>query len=238
MAIEVFTRHEKKYALDESTYRRLLARLAGEMELDANIRQSGAYRICNLYYDTDHSALIRRSLSGPQYKEKLRLRTYGTPPPEGHAYFEIKKKVCGLVNKRRSAMPLQAAYRFADTGVPPATGPGMNSQVIREIACILGREPLRPKVYISYERRAYCGAAGLRLSFDTNIITRRTDLRLESGVYGQRLLPEGQWLMEIKTPQTIPLWLARTLSEFRLYPVRFSKYGREYLGQLERDASI
>jgi hypothetical protein len=57
-------------------------------------------------------------------------------------------------------------------------------------------------------------------------------LRLESGVYGERLLPEGQWLMEIKTPQAIPLWLARTLSELRLYPVSFSKYGREYLGRL------
>jgi hypothetical protein len=236
MAIEVFNRYEKKYAVDEKTYGRLLARLSGEMELDAYTKRFGMYPICNLYYDTGDSALIRRSLSGPKYKEKLRLRTYGTPESDGKAYFEIKKKFCGLVNKRRSAMPLQTAYAFAKTGVAPAIEPGMNAQVIREIAYILQREPLSPKVYIAYARRAYFGAEGLRVSFDTNIVTRRIDLRLESGVYGERLLPEGHRLMEIKTPQTVPMWLARTLSEFKLYPVGFSKYGKEYLGRIERDA--
>lgn len=34
----------------------------------------GKSTVCNIYYDTPDSRIIRRSLEGPEYKEKLRLR--------------------------------------------------------------------------------------------------------------------------------------------------------------------
>jgi hypothetical protein len=116
------------------------------------------------------------------------------------------------------------------TGIAPITNNGANAQVLAEIQCILERRPLMPKAYISYERRAYFGTDhhDLRISFDTEILTRRTSLRLESGIFGERLLPEGKWLMEIKTAQSMPIWLCRMLSEYKIYPVSFSKYGAEY----------
>lgn len=59
---------------------------------------------------------------------------------------------------------------------------------------------LEPKVYIAYDRLAYFekGNDDLRISFDTNIRTRRSDLLLESGDHGKRLLDSDVWLMEIK----------------------------------------
>jgi hypothetical protein len=51
---------------------------------------------------------------------------------------------------------------------------------------------------------------------------------LESGIYGESLLPDGKWLMEVKTSESIPMWMCRLLSEYRIYPISFSKYGREY----------
>jgi hypothetical protein len=79
-------------------------------------------------------------------------------------------------------------------------------------------------VYLSYDRKAWAEKDGdLRVSMDANLRARRRDLRLESGPYGRELLPTGTRLMEIKTARAIPLWLARTLSEFRIYPVGFSK---------------
>lgn len=32
---------------------------------------------CSLYYDTDNYRLIRKSIEKPEYKEKLRLSSYG-----------------------------------------------------------------------------------------------------------------------------------------------------------------
>jgi hypothetical protein len=58
---------------------------------------------------------------------------------------------------------------------------------------------------------------------------------LEFGVYGKSLLPDGQWLMEIKTSGSIPVWLCKLLSEYKIYPVSFSKYGTEYKRSLPPD---
>jgi hypothetical protein len=39
--------------------------------------------------------------------------------------------------------------------------------------------------------------------------------------------------MEIKTGSAYPLWLSNILSEGRIYPVSFSKYGCSYLRKTE-----
>ena len=79
MAIEVFNRYEKKYMLDEHTFRRLLERINDYMEPDKYNLNGQFYSICNIYYDTDDNRLIRSSIEKPVYKEKLRMRSYGTP---------------------------------------------------------------------------------------------------------------------------------------------------------------
>jgi hypothetical protein len=236
MAIEVFNRYENKYIVGESILPQLCERLSEYMELDEYNKRFETYSIANIYYDTDDSFLIRTSLSKPKYKEKLRLRSYGAPALDSKVYVEIKKKVAGLVNKRRSAMTLREAYRFLESGNAPKIRDGMNRQVIGEIRYFLQTRELSPAVCISYDRKAYFGIGehDVRVSFDTNIQARRYDLRLESGAYGERLLDDGLWLMEIKTARSIPIWLCRLLSEYKIYPVSFSKYGAEYKQTLEQ----
>ncbi|MNW19369.1 VTC domain protein [compost metagenome] len=68
------------------------------MEPDEYNKRHEFYTITNIYYDTECNTLIRNSLSKPKYKEKLRLRAYGTPNADSNVYLEIKKKVVGLVN--------------------------------------------------------------------------------------------------------------------------------------------
>ncbi|GHU93753.1 molecular chaperone [Clostridia bacterium] len=200
------------------------------MEADSYNKQRFTYPICNLYYDTDDNHLIRTSLSKPLYKEKLRLRSYGRQELTSKVYIEIKKKFRGTVNKRRSAIRLIDAYGFVESGELPELQPCMNAQVLREIEYLLSQRELKPKVWLSYERRAFfsSGNSDLRVSFDTNILTRRGDLRLESDIYGEALLPRDTWLMEIKSASNFPLWLSRLLSEHGIFPVSFSKYGTEY----------
>ena len=43
-----------------------------------------------------------------------------------------------------------------------------------------------------------------------------------------QLLPPDTVLMEVKIPGAAPLWLAHLLSELRLFPTSFSKYGTCY----------
>jgi len=51
---------------------------------------------------------------------------------------------------------------------------------------------------------------------------------LKLGDYGEPLLDEGVWLMEVKAEKSIPVWLSRMLSENGLFKTSFSKYGTEY----------
>jgi SPX domain protein involved in polyphosphate accumulation len=240
MAIEIFNRYENKYRLDGKTFRRVRSEIAKNTEPDKFNRSGEAYTIRNICYDTSDSALIRRSLAKPRYREKLRLRAYGEVGGDSEVYVEIKKKFNGIVNKRRSTLILSEAYDFLRSGELPESQPYMNMQVLREAQYILQREDLKPAVYLAYDRCAYFGSDlhNLRISFDTNIRTRRTDLDFESGDYGEPLLDPDVWLMEIKVAQSIPVWLCRLLSENGIYPVSFSKYGAEYTRTISREEFI
>ena len=236
MAIEVFNRYEKKYIINDEMYEDLLSVIDEHMERDMYNLGGKPYVISNLYYDDDTDYVIRRSVEKPSYKEKLRLRSYGVTPLDGRVYLEIKKKFNGLVNKRRTRLTLQEAYDFIETGNPPELKDYMNKQVLKELTYYLSRHKVHPVAYVRYERFAFFekGNIDLRVSFDRNIITRRYDLNLHTNEDGELLLPEGLWILEIKTGRAIPVWLAKALSENGIYRRSFSKIGTDYLKNVER----
>ena len=233
MPTEVFNRHEKKYAVTAEQYDHILGVIEEFMEPDLYNRDHETYPISNIYYDTEDDYLVRTAAAKPTYREKLRLRAYGLPHAESMVYVEVKKKVCGFGNKRRSLLHLSDAYEFLSTGQITRARPEYNEQVLREIQYILERHTLRPKLYLSYDRRAYFSSNDhdLRISFDKNILTRYEDLHLESGAYGDALLSDDIRIMEIKTAGSIPVRLGKTLSELAVFPIRFSKYSTAYVAQ-------
>jgi hypothetical protein len=220
---DTFKRYEMKYLLDEDKYRLLRQRLKDKLSVDC----FGRTAICNIYFDTPDHRLIRTSLEKPVYKEKLRLRSYGTPQEGGTVFIELKKKYKGVVYKRREKMELLEAENYLYDNMPSVK----QTQITREIDWFIkAYRCLEPSMYISYNRTAMYGIDDpeLRITFDSNILWREEELRLGYGEWGNPILEEGQRLMEIKLPGTMPLWLAHLLDEFKIYPVSFSKYGRGY----------
>ena len=235
MSIEVFNRREKKYIIDDHMLHVILEEIAPYMEADKHNLNNQMYTISNIYYDTPNNDIITRSIQKPVYKEKLRLRGYGVPKLEDKVFIEIKKKYDGIVNKRRSKIVLKDAYQFIkDKRISPVEE-YMNEQIIREIEYFLSLDEIIPALYLAYDRYAYFDKSDsdFRLTFDTNIRTRRDRLGLELGDEGKRLLAEGQWIMEIKATNSVPLWFARVLSKHEIYPMSYSKYGTEFLNSLK-----
>ncbi len=224
----VFQRYEKKYVLNRQQYERLCVIMQPYMQADAY----GKHTICNVYYDTDQYDLIRTSIDKPPYKEKLRLRSYGIPKMEDTVFLELKKKVQGIVYKRRISMPYQKALSYMKYPAEVET----KDQIMKEIDYFLQYYTVKEKVYIAYDRIAYFGKqqADFRMTFDFRIRWRTQHLGLDEGDYGQYLLNEDQVLMEIKMPTAMPLWLSKALTELEIYPMSFSKYGvcyKEHLYQ-------
>ena len=230
MAIEVFNRYEHKYLLDRTTYEQVLNIMDEHMELDAYNTNHEPYTISNIYYDTADDILIRRSIKGPVYKEKLRLRSYGTPDEDTKVFLEIKKKFNGLVNKRRVILKLNEAYAFIRKETVPDSE-YINRQILNEISYFINCYQLMPKVVISYDRVAYFekGNPDLRVSFDSNIRSRRYDIGLEYGNYGNLLFDDDLYLMEIKTSMAKPLWICDMLTKLDIKRRSFSKYGMEFV---------
>ena len=187
--------------------------------------------ISNLYYDTPDFLLIRRSLQKPDYKEKLRLRSYKVPSENSGTFLEIKKKVCGIVYKRRESLPYRQALGYLS-----GRGKGGSSQIFHELDWMLrSYGNLAPAMFLSYDRISLKGKEdpSLRLTMDTNILWRTECLDLSQGNWGTPLLQPGQRLMEIKISGSMPLWLSHALSELRIFPVSYSKYGRAYQDMLK-----
>lgn len=237
MSIEVFNRYETKFLLDIRAYYNIQREVLKHMRLDEYNQKKEFYTISNIYYDTNDNYLIRNSLSKPLYKEKLRLRAYGVPSANDKVFLEIKKKHNSIVNKRRTAILIDEAKDFIETGEKPTIKPYMNEQVINELEYAINLYSLKPKAYIAYDRKAFFAVddPNLRLTIDTNIRTRRNDLSLEAGDYGEALLPYNVFLMEIKSAGGIPTWLTKALSDNQIYKTSFSKYGTEYTKFIEQN---
>lgn len=221
-----FKRYEKKYLLSREKYLELWSQLEPRLMPDQFFQST----VMSLYYDWEDFRLIRSSIEQPVYKEKLRLRSYNVPGEESPVFVELKKKYKGIVYKRRVPM----TEREAEDYLAGRTAAPAEDQISREIDWFLKTNPVQPKVLIACDRRAYVGREepGLRLTFDSSIRWRDTQLSLTAGDFGQELLEEGQQLLEIKMPESAPLWLAELLSSLEIFPRSFSKYGQCYKNQL------
>lgn len=221
MCICVFRRYELKYVLTPAQYEAVLARAAARLRPD----EYGRTAIQSLYYDTDDFRLIRRSIEKPEYKEKLRLRSYGLAEADDKVFLELKKKCSGVVYKRRIETTPRAL----------ANGETNGGQIGREIDYFEKfYGDLSPKALLIYDREAYFGEGDLRVTFDHNVRYRTEELTLGTGLYGTPLFSRGEVLMEIKTGAAIPLWLTKILSEERIYKTSFSKYGTAYEREAEK----
>ena len=61
-----------------------------------------------------------------------------------------------------------------------------------------------------------------------NFATEIDNLKLEYGDMGNKYFSDDKYIMEIKTLNSMPLWLTNVLSNLKIYPTSFSKYGEIY----------
>ena len=223
----VFKRYEKKFMLTREQKAALLKVMEGHMKLD----EYGRSTIRNIYFDTDDYRLIRRSIEKPNYKEKLRIRSYKKATPESETFVEIKKKFDKIVYKRRISLPEQEAMGW----IAGEGSCSKSTQITNEIQYFLDYyKGLKPAVFLSYEREAYyCEERkDFRVTFDDNILARTENISLQEDAYGTPLLPEGRVLMELKCSGGYPMWMVKFLSENKIYKTSFSKYGIAYANMI------
>lgn len=98
---KVFKRYELKYMLTGEQKDRVVKALQPYMSMD----KYGRTTIRNIYFDTPDYILARHSIAKPDFKEKLRVRTYSQVVSDENVFVELKRKFDHVVYKRRVSIP-------------------------------------------------------------------------------------------------------------------------------------
>lgn len=222
----VFQRKENKYLLPQTVFDDFVLDLEQQMAVD----EFGLHTILSLYYDTADYQLIKWSIDKPRYKEKFRIRAYEVPGPDSLLFLEIKKKVNGIVYKRRLALDYPTYLVWQQTG-RLTVDPKEAGQIKREIDWLFTKYPhLAARVLIAYDRVSYFDAEdeNFRVTFDRNIRWRDQNLDLSAGGSGMLAAPEIDVLMEVKALGAYPLWFVELLNKHQLRQSSFSKYAQVF----------
>ncbi len=234
---KIFDRTEKKYVISRAEYNYLVKIIKTHMEKDEYFKSS----IYNIYFDNDDYDLIVQSIDHPLFKQKLRARSY-----KGYdkVFFEIKTKLNHRYlddsdeNKgyKRRVLVTKKDYRDyvnnkADfiTIATRKTEQKTDYQIAKEIDYMIKYFDLKPKILVMYDRESYKGEDNLRVTFDTRLKYRTTNLKFSKNPADKPYFDDKKCIiMEIKAKGYIPLWLVHALSEKQIYSQRFSKIGNIY----------
>ena len=231
----VFQRKETKYILNQATYLKLREQLTPFLVED----DYGLHTIISLYYDSQNYQLIKQSIEKPTYREKFRIRSYGVPTKDSPVFFEIKKKVKGIVYKRRIELSYGEAKHFNYHSLALPSVKDSQVQIKNEINWMMTKYKLIPKVMIAYDRIALkpldTELEDFRVTFDFNIRYREHDLDISNGDEGEPVAPEFYCLMEVKSIGAYPLWFTHALSDCHIFKGSFSKYGTTYKRYLNKE---
>ncbi|MGM0329545.1 polyphosphate polymerase domain-containing protein [Enterococcus sp. AZ084] len=220
----VFQRKETKYLIPTTQFHSFLKDLKKQMQID----EYGLHTILSLYFDTPDDRFITNSMTKPKYKEKFRVRSYGLPQETSMVFLEIKKKVNGIVYKRRMPLTYAEYLQWLDQKHFPKN---KDEQIPQEVNWLFKRNPdLSPKTMIIYERMSLFGTSDpdFRVTFDQNIRFRSTNLDLSITGDETLVAPEIGVLMEVKALGAYPLWFVELLNNYQLRKGSFSKYAETY----------
>lgn len=221
----VFQRVEQKYILSKEQKNMFLEKANEYLEKDPYFES----KICNIYFDNDNNDLIATSLEKPVFKAKVRLRSYDVPSMDTKVFLEVKDKYKGIVGKRRIKLSLKEFYDYYEKGYVD------DSQIMKELNYYFKTFDLKPFMFLAYDRNSYYEKDNrdLRITIDSNLRSRKDNLRLEYGDNGKKYFDNEAYIMEIKVMNAMPLWLTKILSELKIYPTSFSKVGSIYSKEKE-----
>lgn len=224
-------RVEDKYILPWAQMYEMEAKIKAVLRPDAFSAAGGAgYKISSLYFDDLYDSCFEDSESGNPIRDKYRIRIYNDSLQV--IKLEVKRKRYNRAYKVTSSISAAELQDLIE-GVPIAQRDSLDDARTLFNVAMLTRG-LRPRVNVTYNRRAYvCDSGNVRITFDRQI---RFNDQVES--FGRPGLayeyPDGPGtVLEVKYDQVLPHYVAQVLECGKLVQMANSKYAlcREALEQ-------
>ncbi|RMG43658.1 MAG: polyphosphate polymerase domain-containing protein [Candidatus Dadabacteria bacterium] len=223
-------RHELKYVIRLEDAHRFYEDISPFCDLDEHAGATKYYEIASTYYDTEDLRFYLDREESVGYRRKVRLRSYNSNGQSTALFIEIKERHKSYVSKKRANLKendLLARYQRHDRiPLDEVIAVLEDGEVARELRYLHKRLELYPVVIIRYLRRAVIPhyERDMRITLDTRITSGGQSLPQYSPAEEKYLIDGGHGVLEIKTNQTIPLWLSSALTRYGVPQTRFSKY--------------
>lgn len=227
-----FKRIEQKYVLTLAQKQELLEKFSHELIPDS-YGVDGKYALESLYFDTKDFKFYREKILSPSDKHvKLRIRRYVVENEvfsmNSPVFIEIKEKVEGTTLKRRVKMKYKDAMKLIGRGIIP-NHKKKDAEIIEEIYKLSQENSLTPKAITRYNRQAFFGKEGnndLRMTFDTQVLFQRENLKLNGAASQGNIVEEDMSILEVKAYGELPNWIAAYFEEHQILPQKMSKYAQ------------
>ncbi|MDB4673654.1 polyphosphate polymerase domain-containing protein [Verrucomicrobiales bacterium] len=242
---QVIERFEQKYIVHPRVVPQIRKYLKPFVIADPNgAGDIPEYAVTTLQLDTDTMDLAlakeRKALS----RFKLRIRTYGTKP-DHPVFFELKRKVNGVIIKSRAKMRLgdynENTVRHPETA--PVLKTAKDNSNFLEFCRIANLLNARPKMFIRYIRESYFGANDdyARITFDRRVSYRPTREWMFPGPeydewkYWRSMDTQtglnrdfAGYIFELKAMRNAPRWMVELVERFNISTTGFCKYATAY----------
>lgn len=217
-------RVEDKYMLSPNDFVLMKHRFDTLLKPDDFTCGEVGYKISSVYFDDIYDSHLTDTVSGNPIRQKYRIRIYNDSFDT--IKLEVKSKQYSRIFKRSKSITYEQLQTLLN-GIPVDYGEKTNDldDPGEAFNTAIKTRLLRPKVIVTYERKAYVNETGnVRITFDENV---RGSNRIE--LFGNPDLvydysQEGDSILEVKYDELLPGYIAQTLELNKLWQSSFSKY--------------
>ncbi len=214
-------RVEDKYNCTATDLITLQSRIGAVLRPDENEGGDEGYSITSLYFDDFRDSCLRDTEDGVNRRNKYRIRIYNNALSV--IKLEVKSKRDNRILKRSKSISIAEMKRLMNGECIEDDASEKDPATLFNMA--IKTQGLRPRVIVSYERKAYVYEPGnVRITFDRNI---RAGGRVEE--FGQKnisyeFLREYDKVLEVKYDEFIPDFLLQLLELGNMQQTAYSKY--------------
>ena len=229
-AVVSFKRQELKFWLPEPVAERVHLFAAPFVEQDQAAGHLGRQRVTSLYFDTPGLDFYRSHVASAADRFKLRVRYYGDRPG-ATVFFEVKRKVGRVVDKRRALVP-SADVAGLLAGTPASSPPleGAQAEHLRRFLYLMNLHRATPKLVLTCSRSSYWSRESwdkARATLDRQIsfqVTSPATLFGDPGRFRLAPVPGPGALLELKFSEHLPWWMNDLANRLAPYRIAYSKY--------------
>jgi hypothetical protein len=225
------SRYELKYWLPEIAASRAIAFARPFLNLDplSQPTQGNAERVTSLYLDSREREFYVQHVASAADRFKLRIRYYGESPG-ATAYFEIKRKVGMVIDKRRAEVPTPEVQQAVTLGRCPTAAHNGHAPHLKSFLSLMTLHRALPQVLITCLRESYVPRdprEKIRVTVDREVAFQPTaspSLAGRPGCWHTTPTVRRGALLELKFSGTMPWWMRELSLRVGRYRTAYSKY--------------